>query len=338
MSAVSHLTEARKMQMILSGLFWILAGAVVFTTLAPMTSSVQWWIRGWDFPRLHIAVVALMTALLGFYLTQAWMQLAALLALCCALYQGYRIFPYTPLARQEITLSTTTPAAEHVSIIAANVLMENTDHGRLARLIDEEDPDVLFLMETDETWVEALETQLARYPTVVRHPLSNHYGAVFATRLTTVEARTVFLSDDTTPTILAELQGPAGGFYFIGLHPRPPVPGNDTEERDAQIKRAALLADRTHLPVVAMGDFNDVAWSWTAERFKHYGGFRDPRIGRGMLPSFDAKSWLMRFPIDQLYVTDGVDLVSFDRLGYVGSDHFPMKAVIAVPEKHADTQ
>lgn len=317
------------MQMIVTCLFWIFAGAVVFTTLAPLTNSVQWWVRGWDFPRLHIACVALVVAVTGFLLATTWTQIIAVLMICCALYQTVRIFPYTPFATPEIRLATTTAAQDRVTLLSVNVLMENSDHERLQALIDREDPDVLFLMETDAVWTAALEPQLSRYETVVRHPLPNHYGAIFATRLPARSAKTVFLSDDNTPTVLAELEGPSGGFFFVGLHPRPPVPGNDTEARDAQIKRAARLADRTYLPVVAMGDFNDVAWSWTAERFKAYGDFRDPRVGRGMLPSFDANSWLMRFPIDQLYLTEGLDLVSFERLEHVGSDHFPMKAVIA---------
>ena len=317
------------MQMIVTCLFWIFAGAVVFTTLAPLTNSVQWWVRGWDFPRLHIACVAFVVAVTGFLLATTWTQIIAVLMICCALYQTVRIFPYTPFATPEIRLATTTAAQDRVTLLSVNVLMENSDHERLQALIDREDPDVLFLMETDAVWTAALEPQLSRYETVVRHPLPNHYGAIFATRLPARSAKTVFLSDDNTPTVLAELEGPSGGFFFVGLHPRPPVPGNDTEARDAQIKRAARLADRTYLPVVAMGDFNDVAWSWTAERFKAYGDFRDPRVGRGMLPSFDANSWLMRFPIDQLYLTEGLDLVSFERLEHVGSDHFPMKAVIA---------
>lgn len=318
------------MQTVATLLFWILALAVVFTTLAPLTNSAQWWVRGWDFPRLHIACVAIVAAILGFMLFNTWTQIVAVLMICCALYQAVRIFPYSPLAKTELALSPDAPAAERVSLLSINVLMENTEHEKLRQLIDREDPDVLFLMETDAVWASALEDQLARYETVVLHPLVNHYGMIFATRLPARQAETVFLSEDDTPTILAELEGPTGAFFFVGLHPRPPVPGNDTEARDAQIKRAALLADRTYLPVVAMGDFNDVAWSWTAERFKEYGDFRDPRVGRGMLPSFDANSWLMRFPIDQLYLTEGLGLVSFDRLEHIGSDHFPMKAVITV--------
>lgn len=311
-------------------LFWILVALVLFTTLAPLTHSALWWVRGWDFPRVHIACVALLTAGLGLYLAGTPPRIGAVILICCALYQGYRVLPYTPLVRTELALAPDTPADAQVSILAVNVLMENTDHDRLRALIDREDPDVLFLMETDQTWVDAVEDQLARYETVLRHPLSNYYGAVFATRLPVTRAEMVFLSDDDTPAVLSQLTAPTGDFFFVGLHPKPPVPGTDTEARDAQIKRAAQMADRTVLPVVAMGDFNDVAWSWTAERFKRYGDFRDPRVGRGMLPSFDAHSWIMRFPIDQLYLTRGVELVSFGRLEHVGSDHFPMKAVITI--------
>jgi len=114
------------------------------------------------------------------------------------------------------------------------------------------------------------------------------------------------------------------------MHPRPPVPGNDTEERDAQIKRAATLTKHSDLPVICMGDFNDVAWSRTAQNFKHHGNFHDPRVGRGMLSSFDANHPILRFPIDQLYVTGGIDLISFERKRAVGSDHFPMNAVVAI--------
>ncbi len=316
-------------------LFWALAALVLFTTLAPLTGSVAWWVRGWDFPRIHIMVVGVVVAALGAYLGGRVVGAACLALLICVAYQGYRVFPFTTLARTEIPYSPA-PADQHISIVSANVLMENTDHEALRALIDREDPDVLLLMETDAKWIAALEGQLSRYSTVIRHPLVNHYGMVFATRLKAIKAETVFLVDDETPTALAELQGPGGRFLFVGLHPRPPVPGTSTKDRDAQIKRAALLADRTYLPVVAMGDFNDVAWSWTSERFKEYGGFRDPRVGRGTLPSFDAKSWYMRFPIDQLYLTDEIGLISFDRLESFGSDHFPMKAVIAVPTKSTE--
>ncbi|MBQ4827524.1 endonuclease/exonuclease/phosphatase family protein [Leisingera sp. HS039] len=309
---------------------WLLSLLVLAVTVLPLFNSHQWWIRMWDFPRLHILVVAVALAVLAFLTWRSGALILLLILAASALNQARMIFPFTPLAQVEIELGNFSGGAE-ISILSANVLMENKEHDQLAALIEEEDPDVLFLMETDSKWVEGLEHTLSGFDTVLTHPLDNHYGFIFATNLEAPSAETIFLSDDNTPTLLAELKAPDGrGFNFIGMHPRPPVPGNDTEERDVQIRRAATLTKNSALPVISMGDFNDVAWSWTAKRFKHHGKYRDPRVGRGMLPSFDAEHPILRFPIDQLYVTEGVDLISFERKRAVGSDHFPMGAVVAI--------
>lgn len=201
----------------------------------------------------------------------------------------------------------------------------------VADLIARTDPDVILLMETDETRALALQGALRPYPTVVSHPLSNHYGMIFATRLHIHSAKTVFLTDDQTPVLLADLKAPDGRpFHFIGLHPRPPVPGEDTDERDAQIRTAATLTRHSDHPVVVMGDFNDVAWSWSTTRFKHHGRFLDPRTGRGLMCSFDARHPILRFPIGQMYVTRGIRIASYDPCNGIGSDHFPLKARIGI--------
>jgi endonuclease/exonuclease/phosphatase (EEP) superfamily protein YafD len=319
------------MRRLATGLFAILVLVVLFTTLAPLTHSNEWWIRAWDFPRVHIGIVAVLTALLGAAIYRRALALPLLLMVGCAIYQGARIFPYTPLAPMDIAMARDVAPERRITAIASNVLMQNRDHDSLRALIEREDPDILFLMETDAVWTDALRKTLARYDTVIEKPLDNHYGAIFATRLEADVARFAYLSDDETPTVLATLKGPTGApFHFIGLHPRPPVPGEDTAHRDEQLRKAARLGDRNVAPVLAMGDFNDVAWSRNSQLFIAAGDYRDPRLGRGILSSFDARSWWMRFPIDQLYVTEGIDLVSFGMLEAVGSDHFPIKAIFAV--------
>ncbi len=311
-------------------LIWLLSLAVLAVTLLPLFKTHHWWVRMWEFPRPQILIVALGLAILALVFMPGQSLPVLLILGGCAACQAREIFPFTPLARREIEL-TAAPDRPHIRFLAVNVEMENEDFDALIALIDEEDPDVLFLMETDRKWADAMGGVLSRYGTVLSHPLDNYYGLIFATRLDARSVDTLFLSEDDTPTLLADLRAPDGAdFHFIGMHPRPPVPGNTTKERDAQIKMAATLAKGADVPVISMGDFNDVAWSWTSHRFKRYGNFRDPRVGRGMLPSFDARRMLLRFPIDQLYVNDGIDLVSFGRKRSIGSDHFPMAAVIAV--------
>lgn len=313
----------------LSVLMWCLAVFVVVTTALPLTNSVRWWIRMWDFPRLHLAILAMIVALAALAVTVALKPWLIALVLLCGIFQAVQVFPYTPLARKEVDMVDAADAPTPVSLMAANVLMENTRHDELIDLIQREDPDVLFLMETDQAWHDALRYTLARYATVKVHLTDDHYGLIFATRLKIRDFQLYFPAGDDTAAVKTVLEDANGtAFNFIGLHPRPPVPGNDTDARDRQIKRAAKMASASERPTVCMGDFNDVAWSWTTRRFKRYGHFLEPRVGRGMMSSFHAQHPLIRLPIDQLFLTHDVGLVSFHRLEEFGSDHFPLIATV----------
>jgi endonuclease/exonuclease/phosphatase (EEP) superfamily protein YafD len=317
----------------LNWVFWSVVLAAVVTTLLPLTNSVVWWVRMWDFPRVHIAGVALIILLACLPFAISLKPLLVTLLTAVIIYQGVQIFPYTLLARTEIDLTTAPDASDEISLLSVNVLMENTRYDDLNAIIEREDPDVLLLMETDENWDAALSEVLSRYTTIKSHIADDYYGMIFATRLETSRLELLWPVADDTPAVRAVMTSPSGTeFNFIGLHPRPPVPGNTTAVRDKQIKDAALMTESSERPTVVMGDFNDVAWSWTTKRFKRYGNLLDPRVGRGMISSFHADNPLMRLPIDQLFVTQDVGLVSFRRLEHFGSDHFPIAAIVFIKE------
>lgn len=307
---------------------WIAATVILAVTLLPMWDTNQWWVRVMEFPRLEIAIGAALTLLVAAVVLRGpsrW--IIPVLMIAASGYQVWRIYPYTPFAEPEMTAAADHPNA--IKVLSANVLMENDRHDLVLDAIAEHEPDILLLMETDQTWIDALAPALERYSTVLRAPKDNHYGIVFATRLEADTARIVHLTEGDTPSVFAQLVGPGGTvFRFVGLHPRPPLPGQSTVERDAQIFYAARFARASGIPLIAMGDFNDVAWSDTSQMFKHVGRYIDPRIGRGFFASFDAKTFYIRFPIDQLYVSEDVVLVSLERGDFIGSDHFPMIATL----------
>ena len=308
---------------------WTFAALLAGVTLLPLTGSHAWWVRMWDFPRVHIAGGFLLLLPFAALLAgPAGLALGAVAVLGGG-YQFWRIRPYTRLARPEVRLAPEAP--DGITLLVSNVLMENTRHGDVRALVERVDPDVLFLMETDARWIAALGPVLARYPTVLMEPRDDCYGLAFATRLSVEAARIVHLTRDGTPTVLAELRDREGRpFTFVGLHPQPPVPGQDTEERDAQIVFAARFARKSDRPLVAMGDFNDAAWSDTAHQFKRVGGYVDPRVGLGLFASFNAGNLLIRCPIDQVYVTADVAVVSIALAETIGSDHFPLIARLRI--------
>ena len=313
----------------------VLSLAVLVTTVLPFWRTHLWWVRVCDFPRLQIAIAAVILIVAGWYVLDGTLRLVLLFAVAAALaYQVVRIFPFTPLARTEMGLADgVRDEGGAVSIMASNVLMENDRYDLVRDAIEKADPDVLLLMETNALWADELAPVLERYETVERAVQENYYGMIFATRLEVEEVEMAYLTPDETPTAFAEMRDRIGRpFRFVGLHPRPPIPGDDTDDRDAEMLYSALFARKSGMPVVVAGDFNDAAWSHTSRRFKRVGGFLDPRVGRGMIPSFDANSYWMRAPIDQFYATEDVAVLDFGLGPNVGSDHFPVVTTVSFDE------
>ncbi|CAM4114986.1 endonuclease/exonuclease/phosphatase family protein [Palleronia rufa] len=324
------------MQTVLDLLITAAALLAVVGTIMPILPTHQWWIRAWDFPRLQIAIVGLIALVLSPLATPPLGWALGVPALLATLWQAVRIYPFSPFARTEMTLVSPNDSGSQVTLVSSNVEMPNERHGDVLRLIDDIDPDMLLLMEPNARWHAALKDRLAAYETVATEIRENYYGMIFCTRLKVHELDIVYLSHDDTPTLFAELETPAGQvFRVVGLHPRPPVPGNDTDDRDAEILFAARFAKKDDVPLIAVGDFNDAAWSSSSRTFKRVGEYLDPRVGRGMVASFDANRRWLRVPIDQLYVTKEVAVSEFRRGPHVGSDHFPLIARIDLDREAA---
>lgn len=295
-----------------------------------LIESYQWWIRIWDFPRVQllVAMLGVIVALVFVAGRGRWWLIAAL-GIASA-WQMYRIFPYTPFGPSEVPIAAEIEGVEDdqcFSLMSLNVLQTNRDYAATIALIRDRDPDLLLLLETDRGWADALAPVLARYPHRVDKILDNKYGLMFATRLAVDDARIGAIIDAETPSVFARLRTRRGdAFEYMGLHPRPPRPGQDTDKRDAEIAIAATQARAMNIPVLANGDFNDVAWSHTSQLFKRIGGYLDPRIGRGTFPTFPAALPFLRWPLDHLYITPEFRVRALDVERAVGSDHLPVSA------------
>jgi hypothetical protein len=58
------------------------------------------------------------------------------------------------------------------------------------------------------------------------------------------------------------------------------------------------------------------------------GGLIDPRVGRGLFNTFDARSRLLRYPLDHVFASQHFLLDELRRLPDIGSDHFPVLVVL----------
>ncbi|GAB5518280.1 MAG: endonuclease/exonuclease/phosphatase family protein [Rhodothermales bacterium] len=307
----------------------LLCGFVILGTLMAFSSRRIWWVRGWDYPRAQLAALGAFGILL--YLIW-WPHLGIsdgvwiVATLAAVLYQTYLIWPYTALGTIQVApVSPDCPT--RVSFFVSNVYMENRNADAIQQIIEDFDPDVIFMVETDAWWDEQMAYLEERYPYAVRHPLDNTYGLLFYSRLHTEELETQYLVEDDKPSVKALLRTEAGHRIRLwGLHPDPPNPkyAERTTERDAELLIVGRTAKEEGHPVVVMGDFNDVAWSHTTRVFQRLSGLLDPRRGRGTYSTFNAKWPLMRWPLDHLFHSDHFTLDRLERGPAWGSDHFPI--------------
>jgi endonuclease/exonuclease/phosphatase (EEP) superfamily protein YafD len=303
---------------------------MIVATLLPFARLDDWWIRIFDFPRLQIAVISSVVLVLALLAPRDsgaagnfW--LAALAA--SSLYQAYRMWPYTPLHAKQVQDSRRTDPDASLSVLCANVLMNNRNAPGLYRLIEENDPDLVFMAETDSWWQQAMQHLEKSHPFHVQQPQDNTYGMLLYSKLELIDARIRFLVEDDVPSVHARVRLRCGQEVELRcLHPRPPAPGesNRSTERDAELLLIGKEIKSIDAPAIVCGDLNDVAWSRTNDLFCAISGLLDPRIGRGFFHTFNSKWLWMRFPLDHVFHSAHFRLVDFQRLRHWGSDHFPV--------------
>lgn len=311
---------------------WVVSALPVALTLLPLVRSARWWIRLWDYPRLQLAFALGVAATLQVLWLPRGMGAAALHAvtLGCLAWQLTQIWRYTRLAPVQVQSAKQHDPADAIAIMVANVLQDNRRADAFLARVAEADPDLVLAVETDDWWDAQIMPLQERYPHVVRHPLSNTYGMHLFSRLPLVHAK---LQDRVTPgipSVLARVRLRSGQEVDVHcVHPEPPQVGNDVEERDAELLLVAREVARDTRPTIVCGDLNDVAWSFTTRLFQRISGLLDPRVGRGLYPTFHAEHWFARWPLDHVFHDSSFRVVRLRRLPYFGSDHFPVLVCLA---------
>ncbi|GLT11863.1 endonuclease [Sulfitobacter porphyrae] len=325
----------------IDGVIWVTAALLLIATLLPLSKLPHGIVRGGEFPREQIFVLAVVLATV-MATTQRYHlgSLAAAVLMLVAIVQLAFILKFTPIwPRQSVAAD---PVLRQdtdcqISLLTANVKKSNRDYGRLIDMTLKRAPDVMMAIEVDADWVAALRQGLGpQYPHWIEAPRDNGYGMCLMSKLKLSRSEVRDLIVDEVPsirTIVTLRNGMCCRVYVV--HPEPPVIDHDTKGRDSEIALVGLEAEQDELPAIVTGDLNDVAWSTTTRRFQRLSGLLDPRVGRGFYNTFSATMPWMRWPLDHLFHDPQFRLVDMARLGKIGSDHFPMWFVLALTGQDA---
>ncbi|MCF4102691.1 endonuclease/exonuclease/phosphatase family protein [Gillisia sp. M10.2A] len=303
---------------------------MLIPTLASLTTYDQWWIRGFDFPRIQISVliiVVIIAAIFSYSFNEYWHYLLVFLLLGSFIYQAVKIFPYTPFSKKQVLSFRGDDPDTSISILVSNVLTPNKRSDKLIKEVHKNKPDLLLTLETDERWQRELEVIEQDYPHTVKIPKDNLYGMHLYSKLKLEDIEIKYIIEDDIPSIHGYVRLNNGARVKIHcLHPKPPSPteSDTSTNRDAELLLVGREVKKDEESVLVIGDLNDVAWSRTTKLFHKLSGLLDPRIGRGFYNTFHTGYALLRWPLDHVFHTNDFTLIELARLNSVGSDHFPM--------------
>ena len=326
---------------------WILGAACVAligATLLPRLRLGHWWVRVFDFPKLQLAAVAAGLALVtaAFASLHAWETSDSVLVsvfTLTAIWNAGHMLPFTVLWRREIPASDPPHHDDDLTLVVANVRVDNDARAEVEGALRTIDPDILLVIEIDDAWAHALETYAATFPHRVDVPRPDGLGLALWSKAPMSDTRVRHLISEKRPSIWATLDTPGGTpLRFVGVHPTPPGLDDDTGDgkRDSRVRDAELvrLADEVAAQNddawMIAGDFNDVAWSHTTRLFKRLSGLLDPRVGRRLLTTYHAQRPHLRFPVDHVFLSPALSIGDLSRVRLAGSDHFAIVARVRV--------
>ncbi len=308
--------------------FYSLSILLIFASLIPLVENQHWFFRIFDFGKVQIFVLQLIVLVLAFtFVPRTIYFLFAQAALvCCMIYEIYLLFPYTPFYKIEKKVKTE-KSSESIKVISTNIYQFNKEYDRFLKFLENENPDIILTMESNQDWEDALQVLKPNYPYFCEIALENTYGMHLYSKIEMTNCQKHYFVADDIPSIEATFKTKDGfEFVFFGVHPPPPSPTEEenAKERDGELLSVAKKVKEDRKPAVVIGDFNNVAWAKSSVLFRKTSGTIDPRIGRGLISTFHAKYRLLRFPIDQMFHTTDIFVEELKAMPTVGSDHLPL--------------
>jgi endonuclease/exonuclease/phosphatase (EEP) superfamily protein YafD len=267
-----------------------------------------------------------------------WICLILLLA--NLIYLFWFIYPYSFLSKKMLPQEKDENPEYRIKLLTINVYQHNERFDLTLERITEVNPDVVYLLETDKNWMDAVQTLKKEYPYFIEVPQDNTYGLLFYSKFPMTNSSINYWIDEEIPSIMVDLKIKDEIVRIYGIHPTPPVPQENPEstERDAEILIVGKKSDEFKGPSIVFGDLNDVAWSHTTRLFLRISKMLDPRIGRGMFNTFHAKYWFAKWPLDHFFVSSHFRLIEMKVEKSVESDHYPISIDLSIQHERKDKE
>lgn len=309
----------------------VIAILILTTTLLSLITDTSWrYLKMLDFPRLQYFIFGGIMLVLFVWITEIWRWydtlFAAMIAASMVLQSTYLI-NYTPIVSKAVPDAT--KKEEGLKLVIYNLYFENDCYEDALQMLDKTDADILVTFETTPTWEEKLAPLRKKYPHSTETINKVSYGMTIYSKFEMQDLEKNYLNNKKIPSYSFKIQTPNTPLFQIHtLHPPPPkhfekLPDNEGQKEKALI-RIGEEVKNNDMATIVMGDFNDVAWGDTEQLMQSGNRLHDIRVGRGFYNSFSAHNFLMRWPLDHIFVTEHFVLTNIQLLDNACSDHYPV--------------
>lgn len=318
-----------------------MVGFVGFLTfaasLAAFAGNVDWRIDLLSHFRFQYVLV-LGACVLSGLLLRRW-RMTAILAAGLAVNAAV-IFPlFGPKVIDE-------PTGPPIRLAAINVHTNNRQFDSVIRYVKAEQPDVVFIQETDNAWIDALTQGLPDYEVIQHEARSDNFGVLLMMRtqgddahVKLVSSSIIRLARDAADVPSIDVALTLGGqpLHLLCVHTTPPVNTPSTTGRDAMLAAAgdwAKLKENSGERFAIIGDLNATPWCAPFRKLMAATNLIDSSRGFGWQPTWPSGMMALgSIPIDHGLHSPGLMTVrrEVNRDGN-GSDHFPL-LIELVPTK-----
>jgi len=221
-------------------------------------------------------------------------------------------------------------------LLQANVLFSNRDYELLLELAERESPDIVVLEKITEDWFRAIAPLWESYAYKARSSTNDHVSIVLLSRVEMTDVAPAALGETPSETLIAMLHPPGcPAVRVLAAHPRPPISRRAARWRASEIRGIAKRIAQERAggePMIVAGDFNATPWSPLYREVRDAGGLVSARDGFGVLPTWPAfLPAPLRIPIDQVFLTEPIEVVNCRVGEAIGSDHLPLLVDLRIP-------
>ncbi len=220
--------------------------------------------------------------------------------------------------------------ATTLRVVQANILSTNTEHEKIFRMLESEQPDLIVFQEVSPQWLTALAALKPEYPHSYAEAREGNFGIAVFSRIPLLSVSHVDSPPYAYPTIIAKLRVGDELVNLVATHPTIPVSPPFFEARNLHLDSVQEVLANLDGSTILLGDLNTAMWDVNYRTFEKRTGLRNARKGFGIVPTWPTFMPFAMIPIDHVLVSKDIGVQDVHAGARMGSDHLPLVVTLSL--------